>query len=206
MVIKNIIITILISNSFSNCHTKNIAKPCPSKQSTIVKDIKLQSSNTQFTIEKVNIFLMDSLKGIQEGDNARLDSLSFENYFNDLIIDKDSNKFLCILYIDTAINNITTISKQNIKAIGCYYNRGDHLLFKLYQKKEDGYVELKEISCKTYLVTANSVSLIQKDIVFLNKGNNSILYITKTSSADYSTIKGKELLYEKVEAYIETLK
>jgi hypothetical protein len=189
-----------------NCHNKNVQKPCPPRQPDVVKDMKLQTSATLFSIDKVNIFLMDSSKGIQEGDNVSLDAMSFENYFSEFLIDKDNHKFICILYIDTTINSITTILKNNIKAIGCYYNMEDYLLFKLFEKKEDKYIELKEVTSKTYLVTANSISTIQKDIVFRNGGNNSILYITKNEPANYSKIKGKELLYEKVEAYIKTLK
>ncbi len=207
MLIKNVfVIVLLISNPLINCFNKRISKSCPQKPPNAIKNIALQGSSTTINIEKVNIFLIDSLEGVQEGDNTKLDASNFENYFMDLLGDFNNTRFLSILYIDTLLSDINTVTKDNIKAIGCYYNMEDHLLFKLYEKKEGRYKELKEISCKTYLVTANAVSSIQRNIVFPKKRNHSILYINKNYTTDFSKIKGNELLYEKIESYLKTMK
>lgn len=169
-----------------------------------VRHFEVHTGNEKIQATNAKVWWIDSLR-TQKAEEIGLDSVTFNKTLNDLIDDgRDTKKFLAVLYTDVLIGNVEQVNLANIKAIGIYYKTDDHYLFKLFLRNGWVYKELKPLSGKTYLITGLSIYAIAKDIVFAGKEPYSLIYIDKLPPFDNNGIKGPELLYKRIEAYIQS--
>lgn len=187
--------------SFSSCSRKFASQLCKPYE-TINKKIDLVNGDSKIINLIGKSYLWDSSKNSQIIDSIFINENEFQNYFNSICNDnKNTGKFLSILYVNKFANQNDKIDTSNISAIGMYYYNRKYYDYKLFIKKSGDYIEEKELTTKTFGVTNSSINDIGENIIFRSRTNYTLILVTKKSTSNFYDKMKSDFLFDKIQNF-----
>jgi hypothetical protein len=189
---------------FLSCTNKFSVRYCKGLIPIATRKFEIEGKFENLYVDKANIYLIDSVRNIQKAEEIGIDSIKFNEFLNSMIDDgRDNRKFCSVLYVDTLLFNECVLRSQHIKAVAVYYFAGDRYIFRFFEKGINAFTEIAFLNTETYLVTTTSLNSIAENIVFKNRQGYSLVYIDKYPPYNNYSVKGPELLYDRIEKYLK---